>query len=86
MARTILRQFLDFFLKNCALLLGRLVIVYIVEVKYGWSVMNTQLLAEDDDGDDDDDNNNNNNRNHNNNKNNKKKNESDSSLLASDIV
>jgi hypothetical protein len=48
-----------------------------VEVKYGWSVMNTQLHADDDDDD---------NRNHNNNKNNKKINKSDSSLLASDIV
>ena len=60
-------------------MLGRLVIAYSVEVKYGWSVMNMQLLADDDDDDDD-------NRNHNNNKNNKKKNKYDSSLLASDIV
>jgi hypothetical protein len=55
---------------NCAPSFGRLVIAYSVEVKYGWPVMNMQLLADNDDDDYDyyyD------NRNHNNNKNNKKK-------------
>jgi len=61
-APTILREFLDF-LKNCAPFLGWSVIAYSVEVKYGWSVMNVQLLADDDDDDK---------RIHNNNKNNKK--------------
>ena len=76
-APKILRQFLDF-LKNCAPLLGRLVIAYSVEVRYGWPVMNKELLADDDDDDDDD--------NRNDKSNNKQNNKSDSILLGSDIV
>ena len=75
-APKILRQFLDF-LKNCAPLLGRLVIAYSVEVRYGWPVMNKELLADDDDDDDD---------NRNDKSNNKQNNKSDSILLGSDIV
>jgi hypothetical protein len=59
------------FFKKFTPLLGRSVIVYSVEVKYGWSVMNMHLLADNDDGGDGD--NNNNNRNHNNNKKTKRK-------------